>query len=74
MHPMRDALLNRSLRLTIVGTITAASLACLLLAYALLFDLLSGRWADAAGRAVWCVGSALAAILLVYYRDELIDD
>ena len=71
---MRDALLNRSLRLTLVGTISVTSLACLILAYFVLFDLLSGQWAEAAGRGVWCAGSALAAVLLIYYRGDLIDD
>ena len=71
---MQDALLNRTLRLTIVGTISASSLACLLLAYAAIFDLFARHWSDAAGRFAWSAGAALAAALLIYYRGELIDD
>ena len=71
---MSDATLNRTLRLAVVGTIAATALACLILAYNALFDLMSARWTDAAGRVVWSAGAALASLLLTYYRDELIDD
>jgi hypothetical protein len=71
---MSDATLNRTLRLAVVGTIAATALACLILAYNALFDLMNARWTDAAGRAVWSAGAALASLLLTYYRGELIDD
>ena len=71
---MQDAVLNKTLRLMIVGTISATALACLILAYHALFDLMSARWTDAAGRVVWSAGAALASLLLTYYRGELIDD
>lgn len=71
---MHDALLNRSLRLTLIGTISATSLACLILAYNALFDLMSARWSDAAARVVWSAGAALASLLLIYYRGDLIDE
>jgi hypothetical protein len=71
---MQDAILNKTLRLTIVGTISIMALACLILAYTAIFDLLARQWADAAGRLVWSAGAALAALLLTCYRGELIDD
>ena len=71
---MQDAILNRTLRLTIVGTISAMSLACLILAYTAIFDLFARHWTDAAARMVWSTSAALAALLLIYYRGELIDD
>ena len=71
---MHDAILNRSLRLTLIGTISATSLACLILAYNALFDLMSAHWADAAARVVWSAAAALASLLLIFYRDDLIDD
>jgi hypothetical protein len=71
---MKDALLNRTLRLTIVGTISVTALACLILAYTAIFELFAHRWADAASRMVWSAGAALAALLLTVYRGELIDD
>jgi hypothetical protein len=71
---MHDALLNRSLRLTLIGTISATALASLILAYNALFDLMSAHWGDAAGRVVWSAGAAVASLLLIYYRGDLIDD
>ena len=71
---MPDAILNKTLRLTIIGTISATSLACLVLGYHAMFDLMSARWTDAAGRLVWCAGAAVASLLVTYYRGELIDD
>jgi hypothetical protein len=71
---MQDALLNRTLRLTIVGTISIVSLACLILAYTAIFDLFARNWTDAAAHLVWSAGAALAALLLISYRNELIDD
>ena len=71
---MQDALLNRTLRLIIVGTISVTSLACLILGYTAIFDILARQWTDAATRMVWSTSAALAALLLTYYRGELIDD
>jgi hypothetical protein len=71
---MQDAILNRTLRLTIVGTISVMALASLILAYTAIFDLFARQWSDAAARLVWGAGAALAALLLIYYRGELIDD
>ena len=73
-HTMKDAILNRTMRLTILGTISVTGLACLILAYTAIFEFLAQRWADAASRMVWSAASALAALLLTVYRGELIDD
>ena len=59
---MQDALLNRTLRLTIVGTASVMSLACLLLAYAAIFDCFAQRWADAAAHMVWSAGAAIEIV------------
>ena len=72
--PMQDAILNRTMRLTIVGTSSVMALACLILAYTAIFELLSARWTDAAFRLAWSAGAAVGALLLIYYRGELIDD
>jgi len=71
---MQDAILNKTLRLTIVGTISIMSLACLILAYWSIFDLIAQQWSTAAARLVWSASAALGALLLIYYRGELIDD
>ena len=71
---MRDALLNQTLRLTIIGTIAVLALACLILAYKAIFDCFVHDWPSAAARLVWSASAALAALLLIYYRGELIDD
>jgi hypothetical protein len=71
---MKDAILNRTLRLTILSTISVLALASLILAYTAIFDAFALHWADAAARLVWAAGAALAALLLTVYRGELIDD
>ena len=71
---MRDAILNHTLRLTIVGTISVLALACLILAYLAIFDCFAQQWTNAAARLVWSASAALGALLLIYYRNELIDD
>ena len=71
---MKDAILNRTLRLTIVGTISVLALASLILAYTAFFDAFARHWSDAAARLVWGASAALAALLLTVYRGELIDD
>ena len=73
-HTMKDAILNRTLRLTIVGTISVLALASLILAYTALFDAFAQHWSNAAARLVWAASAALAALLLTVYRGELIDD
>ena len=71
---MQDAILNKTLRFTIVGTIALTSLTCLILAYRAIFDCIGQQWSTAAARVVWSATSALASLLLIYYRGELIDD
>jgi len=71
---MRDAILNQTLRLTIVGMIAVLALTCLILAYRAIFDCVAHDWPGAAAHLVWSASAALAALLLIYYRGELIDD
>ncbi len=70
---MQDALLNRSLRLTIVGTISTLALICLILGYQALFDAICGNLPDAASKMTWALGAGISAILLIRYRCDLID-
>ena len=71
---MQDAILNKTMRFTIISTIAILSLACLILAYMAIFDAIARHWPDAAARLVWSASSALAALLLITWRGELIDD
>jgi hypothetical protein len=71
---MHDAILNKTLRLTIVGTIAILSLACLILAYLAIFEAIARHWPDAAARLVWSASAGLSSLLLITYRGELIDD
>ena len=71
---MRDVILNQTLRLTVVGTIAVLALACLILAYKAIFACVAHDWPNAVSHLVWSASAALAALLLIYYRGELIDD
>ena len=71
---MRDAILNRSMRLTVVGMIAATGFAALILGYQGFFELLWGNFAAAGAKLAWGAGSGAAALLLMRYRDDLIDD
>jgi hypothetical protein len=71
---MQDALLNRSLRLTIVGTIAVMGMASLILGYLGLFDLLRTDWPAAGAKIAWAAAAAMGSLLLIRYRSDLIDD
>ena len=71
---MRDAILNRSLRLTVVGMIAVTGFAALILGYLGFFELLWGNFPAAGARLGWGAGAGAAALLLIRYRDDLIDD
>ena len=71
---MRDAILYHTLRLIIDGTIAVLALACLILAYLAIFDCFVQQWTNGAAKLVWSASAALGALLLIYYRNELIDD
>ena len=74
MHPrMHDLLLNRALRLTVVGTISALGLVCLILGYRSLFELINGNLPLAGREAIWGALAAGASLMLIRYRTELID-
>jgi hypothetical protein len=71
---MRDALLDRSLRVTVVGTIALIALAALILCYQALFELIGFDLPGAGMKLGWGAGCATASLLLIRYRGDLIDD
>ena len=70
---MQDALLNRTLRLTIVGTVSMLCVACLILCYGALFDSLGGNVAMAGHKLIWGLAAGSAGFILGRWRNELID-
>ena len=72
MH--ENALLDRSLRVTIVGTIALIALAALILCYQGLFELAGLDFAAAGMKFGWGAACATASLLLIRYRGDLIDD
>jgi hypothetical protein len=68
-----DPLLNRSIRLTVVGTISIITLAALILLYHALFDLIARDFSAAGDKIGWGVQATIAALLLIRYRNDLID-
>ena len=70
---MHDSVLNRALRLAVVGTISIAALISLILCYQALFDGITGSWSDAAGKCIWGTLAGTAALLMIRYRTDLID-
>jgi len=71
---MHDALLNRTLRLTVVGTIAIISTTALILCYRSLFELIAYDFPSAGVKLGWGALCATAALLLIRYRGDLIDD
>ncbi|MEO6435660.1 MAG: hypothetical protein ABIP55_07845 [Tepidisphaeraceae bacterium] len=71
---MSDALLNRTMRLTLVGTIAIIAITGLILSYRGLFHLVGGEWQPAAMKLGWGIGAAAAALLLIRFRGDLIDE
>lgn len=70
---MHDILLNRTLRLTVVGTISIIALISLILCYQALFDGITGSWSDAISKAIWGTLAGSGALLMIRYRTDLID-
>ena len=66
-------MLHQTLRLTIVGTIAIVALICLVLSYQAMFDTICGQWHGAATRMFWGTTCGISALLLIKYRDDLID-
>ena len=66
-------MLNFSLRFTIVGVAAVIGLICLILSYQALFDTICGNLHDASRAMFWGLFSGVAALLLIKYRDDLID-
>jgi hypothetical protein len=71
---MSDAFLNRTMRFTLVSTITIIASSGLILSYRGLLELIVGNWDPARMQMGWGVAAAVAALLLIRYRGDLIDD
>ena len=71
---MSDLLLRRTLRFTIVATITLIAMTGLILSYRGLYELITAQWQPAAMSLGWGLAAAAAALLLIRYRGDLIDD
>ena len=71
---MNDAFLNRSIRLTIVGTIALIGLAALVLCYQALFEFIGYDFPGAGMKLGWGAFCTLAAGLLIRYRNDLVED
>ena len=70
---MHDALLNQTLRLVVVGTISLLTLACLILGYQALFAGICGNLTEGIRQMTWAAIAACGALLLIRYRTDLID-
>jgi hypothetical protein len=71
---MSDAIVRRTLRFTIVAIITVIATTGLILSYRGLFELIIGQWQIAGMKLGWGIAAAVAALLLIRYRGDLIDD
>jgi hypothetical protein len=71
--PMHDIFLNRTLRLTVVGTISLLTLTFLILTYQALFDGICGNLFEAIRQMTWGAVAGCGALLLIRYRTDLID-
>ncbi len=66
-------LLNTSIRFTIVGLIAIIALASLILSYNGLLTIFTGDIIRAVTKIGWGITLAAAALLLIRYRNDLID-
>lgn len=73
-HVMSDLILRRSLRFTIVVTTTVIAATGLILSYRGLFELITAQWETAGFNLGWGLSAGAAALLLIRYRGDLIDD
>jgi hypothetical protein len=71
---MHDALLNRSLRYTILALISGLAGGSVILCYRGLFELIARDYPVAGMRLGWGLAAGVAALLLIRYRGDLIDD
>ena len=71
---MSDAIVRRTLRFTIIATITLIAATGLILCYRGLFELLIAQWQSAGMKLGWGIAAAFAALLLIRYRGDLLDD
>ena len=72
MH--NDPFLNRSIRLTVVGTIALIALAALILCYQALFEFISYDFRAAGMKIGWGAACVVASLLLIRYRGDLVED
>jgi hypothetical protein len=71
---MHDAFITRSLRLTLALLIAGVAFGCLILSYQAMFELIAGAFRNSAVKFAWGSALATAALLLLHYRGDLIDD
>jgi hypothetical protein len=71
---MHDALLTRSLRYTILALISGLASGSLILCYRGLLEVIGGDLAAAGPGLGWGIAAGVAALLLIRYRGDLIDD
>ena len=71
---VRDIVLNQTLRVTVVGTIAVIAMIGLILCYQAIFELIGFDFPAAGMRLGWGAACAVAALLLIRYRNDLIDD
>jgi len=71
---MRDALLDRSIRLLIVGTIAIIAMISLILCYRALLEFISYDFRAAGMKFGWGAGCVVASLLLIRYRGDLVED
>ena len=71
---MHDTFLNRSIRLTVVGTIALITLAALILCYQALFEVMTSDYRSAGMKFGWGAACVVASLLLIRYRGDLVED
>ena len=71
---MHDALLTRSLRYTILLLITGLASGALIFCYQAVFEMIEADFPPAWMRLGWGTAAGIAALLLIRFRGDLIDD
>jgi hypothetical protein len=64
---------RRTLRFTVTAVITLIALTGLILSYRGLFELVTFQWQAGGMKLGWGLGAAVAALLLIRYRGDLIE-
>jgi hypothetical protein len=71
---MHDSFITRSVRFTLILLISVIAFGCLVLSYLALFELIGGAVGDALEKFAWGAALAIAALLLIHFRGDLVDD